>query len=205
MPKVRSATFEKRRPGGAHHEPRGSFPMKPNLLARQAKMKARIQREKTANNRLHTMGWGQARLAQCRRQPRRPARIIERPKNFRSLRSEADSGSETHREHLLKRKDFISAKTIVDDTFLTNIPTGESAPPDGEQWEYYVFALLVTKHAGKRGPHEIHTKYIETLSGPTRDAVEEQLLELVTRPGIKCAGLNQGNPNYMPYQVAEKS
>lgn len=168
--------------------------MKASLKERQSQMKRRLQHGKTENateNRLHTVGWGRPRLAQRGRQSRRPARIIERPKDFRSVRAEADSGSEKHRECLLKRKDFISAKTVIDDQFISNIPTGHTKPSRGEPWTYYLFALLITKHQGKHGVHEIHTKYVEILSGPTEEAVTDKLEELITRPGVECSALEK--------------
>jgi hypothetical protein len=159
-----------------------------NLAEAQAKMKARINDEKTASNRLPTVGWGRSGLAERQRRRGRPSRIIERPKDFRSLRTEAHSGGEKYREHLLKRKDFIAAKTIVDQEFLSNIPTGKKQPPKGEPWTYFIFALLVTQHRGKKGVEDIRTKYLEVLSADTRQEVDEKLLELITRPGVELEG-----------------
>jgi hypothetical protein len=100
-------------------------------------------------------------------------------------------GSEKYRQHLLERKDCLSAKTIIDDEFISNVPVGQSMPPTGEPWTYYVFALLVTRHAGKRGVREIGTKYLHAISGATQEEVDERLLDLLTTSGVECAGLRE--------------
>jgi hypothetical protein len=104
-------------------------------------------------------------------------------------RAKAHWGSEKYRQQLVERKDCLSAKTILDGEFISNVPIGQSLPPKGKPWTYFVFALLVTRHAGKRGVREINTKYLQAISGATQEEVDDQLLDLLTTPGVECSGL----------------
>jgi hypothetical protein len=106
-------------------------------------------------------------------------------------RAQAYWGGEKYRQQLLERKDCLSAKTIIDDEFISNVPIGQSLPPKGKPWTYFVFALLVTRHAGKRGVREINTKYLQAISGTTQEEVDDQLLDLLTTPGVECSGLGR--------------
>jgi hypothetical protein len=64
---------------------------------------------------------------------------------------------------------------------VTNIPAGDSKPPKDEPWIYYMLARLVVT----RETATYRYKYVEVIKGETRDAVDESLLELITRPGVR--------------------
>jgi len=104
-------------------------------------------------------------------------------------RARAHWGCEKYRQQLLERKDCLSAKTMIDDEFISNVPIGQSLPPKGKPWTYYVFALLVTRHAGIRGVREINTKYLQAISGATQEEVDDRLLAWLATPGVECSGL----------------
>ncbi len=157
-----------------------------DLEAKQAEMKRRIKRAKTAKANIRPVGRTRPRLAERRHQSRCSLRIGERSENIGSIRTEARSGSEEYRRHLCARKDFVSTYTIIEDEFISNIPTGESSPPKGEPFTYYLFATLVTQHQGKHGVREIKTKYIHELHAPDQEGLDDALLELVTRPSFSC-------------------
>lgn len=158
-----------------------------DLATKQAQMKRRIdKREKTAATTLRPMGRERPRLAERRYHSRCSLRIGKRPENAGSIRTKADSGSEEYRRRLCARKDFLSAHTVIEDEFISNLPTGESSPPEGEPFTYYLFATLVTRHQGKHAVREIATKYIHELHASDQEGIDDALLELVTRPGFSC-------------------
>jgi hypothetical protein len=131
-----------------------------DLAMKQAQMKRRIEkREKTAATNLRPMGRGRPRLAERRYRSRCFTGIGKRPENCGNIRTEAYSGSEEYRRRLCARKDFLSAQPVIKDEFISNLPTGESSPPQGEPFTYYLFATLITQHQGKRAIREIKTKY----------------------------------------------
>jgi hypothetical protein len=164
--------------------------MKTSLVVRQQAMKARSEHEKATRSALRALGRADARSAMAygRRISERNARVCRGSKEGRHLRTKTDCNREKHREYLLLRQDFISAETLIEDQFITNIPAGDTKPTRGEPWVYYLFATLVTKHTGKRGDRSIRTRYIHTLQAETRDEVDDLLLELVTRPNVTVVG-----------------
>lgn len=165
-----------------------------NLALLQSQMKQRIERrhhhEEATKDGIRVLGRPRQRtLAKSRRNACGGVRVCGKPENPRSLRADTPSGSEKHREHLCNRKDLISATTVVEQEFISNIPIGKRVPPEGEPWTYYLFAVLVTKHRAKHGEREIRTKYVHILTAPTQEAVDDLLLEFVTRPNVTCPGL----------------
>jgi hypothetical protein len=164
--------------------------VKKNLAAHQAAMKGRIEREQTTESVVRVLGRRARTFSPRRREAGRLPGFGEQRKTVGSVRAEARSGGEEYRNRLCARKDFLSATTLIEDQFITNVPDGAKEPPIGQPWEYFMFALLITRHRGKRGVREIHTKYVEVLSGPTQHSVDEQLEELLTRPGVECPAMD---------------
>jgi hypothetical protein len=153
-----------------------------NLAEAQLKMKRRITREKAAaKNTIRPLELRRRRpLADEWRNCRRITRSAVRRENRGSLCSDAASGGEKYRKRLRARQDFISETLEVEDEFITNVPIYESEPPSGEPWTYYMFTTAVIRL--QKTTHRFVALVV--LTGETKEAIDEALLELVTRPGV---------------------
>lgn len=154
-----------------------------NLLEAQLKMKRRLHGKKqAAPNAVCPVGLPRKRRALAPRQ--RNCRRFSGKRFGREdrgrVRIEGESFGQKHRERLCAGKAVVAHWIEVEDEFITNIPAGENEPT-GKPWIYYMLARLVIVRRKETSRY----RYVEVVQGETHDDVNDALLELITRPGIK--------------------
>lgn len=75
-------------------------------------------------------------------------------------------------------------RITVDDTYLTNIPTGCRVPPHGDLWKAYLFC----RHLNQ--PY--HRRFVQTLEARTKAALTRKILKFVRQRGVKLGDPEKG-------------